>query len=74
MSDPIRYDFTYCEDCNWMHETEEPNGKYVLHKDYALLQQENEKLKSRLASIDAILKVCFSPIPKITQHTKNRNG
>ena len=38
------------------------------------LREENEKLKSRLASIDAILKVCFSPIPKITQHTKNRNG
>jgi hypothetical protein len=38
------------------------------------LREENEKLKSLLASIDAILKVCFSPIPKITQHTKNRNG
>jgi hypothetical protein len=46
----------------------------VCYEDYSALQQENEKLKSRLASIDAILKVCFSPIPKITQHNKNRNG
>lgn len=43
------------------------NGEYVLYEDY-------EKLKSRLASVEAILKVCFSKEPlKITHCTKNRN-
>lgn len=35
---------------------------------------ENQKLISRLASVEAILKVCFSKEPlKITHYTKNRN-
>lgn len=43
------------------------DGEWVAYDDY-------EKLKSRLASVEAILKVCFSKEPlKITHYTKNRN-
>jgi cell division protein FtsB len=46
----------------------------ALEAENARLKAEIEKLTTRLASTDAILKAYFSPTLKITQHTKNRNG
>lgn len=67
MKDPQRYSVEEINCCFQAEMVTDDAGDYVLYEDY-------EKLKSRLASVEAILKVCFSKQPlKITQFTKNRN-
>lgn len=71
MKDPKRYTYHPIPYDNYLEAKDDkhnaPAGDYVSWQDF-------EKLKSRLASTEAILKVCFSKQPlKINHFTKNRN-
>lgn len=57
MSQPQRYDYVWCDDCNFVHITECPtcngcrSGEYVLYSEYARIKEENECLHNWMNEI-----------------------